>query len=98
MASRFMEAWAIAKREFRAIPATARSASRSLRRAPGFVAIAALSLGAALGLSTSVFALIDAMRHPESPYSKVDQLYAIQLVVGRGGVTGSEPSRRDSII
>ncbi len=64
-------------REFRALPITARSASRSLRRAPGFVAIATLSLGAALGLSTSVFALIDSMRHPESPYRSVNQLYLI---------------------
>ncbi|MGH7653189.1 MAG: ABC transporter permease, partial [Gemmatimonadaceae bacterium] len=95
MTSRFMEGLAIAKREFFAIPGTARRASRSLRRAPGFVAIAALSLGAALGLSTSVFALIDAMRHPESPYTKVGQLYSIQLIVGRGGAAGSEPSRRD---
>jgi predicted permease len=95
VASRFLEAWAVAKRELLAIQATARSASRSLRRAPGFVAIAALSLGAALGLSTSVFALIDAMRHPQSPYSNVDQLYAIQLVVYRSGPGGSSPNRRD---
>jgi predicted permease len=84
--------WATAKREFSALPSTVRNASRSLRRAPGFVAIATLSLGAALGLSTSVFALIDAMRHPESPYARVDQLYAITLRVGVGG---SNPSRRD---
>src|ERR1019366_8063081 len=67
------------KRELLALPATIRKSSRSLRRAPGFVAIATLSLGAALGLSTSVFALIDSMRHPESPFAKVDQLYMIDL-------------------
>jgi putative ABC transport system permease protein len=67
------------RRELRALPSTIRKSSRSLRRAPGFVAIATLSLGAALGLSTSVFALIDSMRHPESPYSEVDQLYMVQL-------------------
>jgi putative ABC transport system permease protein len=84
---------AIALREFRAIPSTVRSASRSLRRAPGFVAIATLSLGAALGLSTSVFALIDSMRHPQSPYSNVDELYSILLIVG--GPVGASPSHRD---
>jgi putative ABC transport system permease protein len=50
---------------------------RSLRRAPGFVAIATLSLGAALGLSTSVFALIDAMRNPRSPFGDIDHFYTV---------------------
>ncbi|MFI5233694.1 MAG: ABC transporter permease [Gemmatimonadales bacterium] len=64
---------------------------RSLKRAPGFVAIATLSLGAALGLSTSVFALIDAMRHPASPYRDVDQLYLLQLRLG----AAANPNRHD---
>jgi predicted permease len=67
-----------------------RGATRSLRRSPGFVAIATLSLGAALGLSTSVFALIDSMRNPESPYRRVEQLYQIGLYVG-----ATNPSQRD---
>ncbi|MFI5233814.1 MAG: hypothetical protein ACHQSE_15050, partial [Gemmatimonadales bacterium] len=83
------------RREIRTLPATVRSASRSLRRAPGFVAIATLSLGAALGLSTSVFALIDAMRHPQSPFSKVDQLYGIRLVVGIDRPGGASPTHQD---
>ncbi len=58
-----------------AIPQT----SRALRRAPGFVAIAALSLGAALGMSTSVFALIDAMTHPVSPYARSEQLFEVRV-------------------
>src|ERR1017187_4280005 len=79
MNSRLTRVWAGMKREFLALPSTVRKSSRSLRRAPGFVAIATLSLGAALGLSTSVFALIDSMRRPESPYRRVDQLYTVQL-------------------
>src|SRR5471030_1299355 len=74
----------------RATAAAVPQTSRSLRRAPGFVAIATLSLGAALGMSTSVFALIDSMRHPKSPFGQVDQLYLILL---RVGITN--PSRRD---
>jgi len=62
-------------------PAVSRSL-RSLRRAPGFVAIATLSLGAALGLSTAVFALIDAMTHPRSPLRDVGQLYEL-VIAGR---------------
>src|ERR1035437_6669041 len=54
-------------------------ASRSLRRAPGFVAIATLSLGTALGLSTSVFALIDTMTHPRSPFRHVEELFELHV-------------------
>jgi predicted permease len=50
---------------------------RSLRRSPGFVAIAAVSLGTALGLSTAVFAMMDAMTHPESAYTNVDQVFRV---------------------
>ncbi len=76
--------WSRVVRELTDLPSAARKASRSLRRAPGFVAIATLSLGAALGLSTSVFALIDAMRHPASPYRDVDKLYEAELRLGAG--------------
>lgn len=54
-------------------------ASRSLRRSPGFVAIAALSLGAALGLSTAVFGFIDSMRRPESPIRQVEEVYDLYI-------------------
>ena len=76
---------------FRAAAAAVPHTSRSLRRAPGFVAIATLSLGAALGLSTSVFALIDAMTHPASPYDHVEQLFEVR-VFGNAKIS---PSARD---
>ncbi|MGH7656265.1 MAG: ABC transporter permease, partial [Gemmatimonadaceae bacterium] len=53
-------------------------AFRSLRRAPGFVALAALSIGVGIGLSTSVYAMIDRLMHPLTPYPHVEQLYRIQ--------------------
>jgi putative ABC transport system permease protein len=69
---------------------------RSFRRAPGFVAIATLSLGVALGLSTSVFALMDAMTHPVSPYRDVDQLFEVLIVQGgRRTTSQAGPSRRE---
>jgi putative ABC transport system permease protein len=77
MTSRFKTFCSAQLREFAAIPATVRNASRSLRRAPGFVAVATLSLGTALGLSTSVFALIDAMRNPRSPFGDIDHFYTV---------------------
>jgi putative ABC transport system permease protein len=53
-------------------------AVRSLRRAPGFVALATLSIGVGIGLSTSVYAMIDRLMHPLTPYPNVDELYRIQ--------------------
>jgi putative ABC transport system permease protein len=60
------------------------AAFRSLRRSPGFVAIAVFSLGLAIGLYTTTHALIDAIRHPYDPYVDSGQLYTISwAVVGR---------------
>ncbi len=73
------------------LPASLALSLRSFRRAPGFVAVATLSLGAALGLSAAVFALMDTMTHPSSPYHDVDQLYRI----GIAGRTKLRPSRRE---
>lgn len=75
LADRFKTAIVFLRSTAAAIPHT----SRSLRRAPGFVAIATLSLGVALGMSTSVFALIDAMTHPVSPYRDVDRLFEVRV-------------------
>lgn len=55
------------------------------------MAIATLSLGVALGLSTSVFALIDAMTHPNSPYRHVEQLYEVHVF----GSARIRPSSRE---
>lgn len=57
---------------------TCRSAVRSLRRAPYFFAISTLSLGVALGLSTTVIALVDSVRNPVNPYIDPDNTVGIQ--------------------
>jgi predicted permease len=80
----------------RATAAAVPHTSRSLRRAPGFVAIATLSLGAALGMSTSVFALIDAMTHPASPYTHDEQLFEVR-VFGTAKVSPSANEVRDAV-
>ena len=53
-------------------------ALRTLRRAPGFVALAVLSVGVGIGISTSAYAMIDRLMHPLSPYRNVDELFRIQ--------------------
>lgn len=54
------------------------AALRSLRRSPGFVAIAVLSLGLAIGLNTTMLAMIDAILHPYVPYAHPDGLFDVQ--------------------
>lgn len=51
-----------------------RYAVRSLRKAPTFSAVAIVSLGLALALNTSVFALADAVLHPYVPYPEPDRI------------------------
>lgn len=57
-------------------------AIRALRRRPGFFAIAVSSLGIALGLSTAVFAMIDALKFPLASNEGVDQIFGV-VVIGR---------------
>ncbi|HEV8216846.1 MAG TPA: ABC transporter permease [Gemmatimonadaceae bacterium] len=45
-----------------------RYALRSLRRSPIFTVVAVLSLGLALAVNTTMFALIDSVQHPYIPY------------------------------
>lgn len=60
-----------------------RSAVRSLRRSPGFVAIAVLALGVGLGLSTTMFAVLDAVVHPYVAYREPDALFQVNWWFGR---------------
>jgi hypothetical protein len=54
-----------------------RYALRSLKKSPGFVAVAVLSLGLGLGLVTTMFALLDAVAHPYVAYRDPEHLYRI---------------------
>ena len=54
-----------------------RYAFRSLRKSPGFVVVAVLSLGLGLGLVTTMFALLDAVTHPYVAYRDPDHLFSI---------------------
>src|SRR5512135_2193516 len=54
-----------------------RYALRSLKKSPGFVAVAVLSLGLGLGLVTTMFALLDAVKNPYVPYRDPERLYHV---------------------
>src|SRR5258707_1260084 len=55
------------------------AALRSLRRSPAFVAIAVISLGLAIGLNTTTFALIDTILHQRVPYARPEELYEVTI-------------------
>ena len=51
-----------------------RLALRSLRRAPGFTAVATLSLALGIGAATTLFSVVDAMDFRPLPYPNADRL------------------------
>jgi predicted permease len=55
-----------------------RAAWRSLARSPGFAVIAVLALGLGLGLSTTMFAVLDAVVNPYMPYRDPDHLFTVR--------------------
>ncbi len=54
-----------------------RYAWRSLAKSPGFVMVAVLALGMGLGLSTTMFAVLDAVVNPFMPYRDPGSLYHV---------------------
>lgn len=62
---------------------TLRYAMRSLGRTPTFAIIAILALGLGLGLSTTMFAVLDAVPNPYVAYREPDQLFSINWWFGR---------------
>lgn len=56
-----------------------RAAIQSLRRSPGFATVSILSLALSLGLVTSVFALVDGLRHPRTATRDPQSLYQIGM-------------------
>lgn len=62
---------------------TFRYAWRSLAKSPAFVAIAVIALGVGLGLSTTMFAVMDAVLHPYQPYKDPETLFSINWWFGK---------------
>jgi len=62
--------------------ASGSSPIRLIRRSPGFFALAAGTLGLALALATTTFALLDAMRHPFVPYPEPERAFTVWLRAG----------------
>lgn len=73
---------------------TLRFTLRSLARSPGFVAIAVVTLGVGLGLSTTMFGVIDAVLKPYTAYRDPERLFTVHSWFGRRApMTPAEVSR-----
>jgi len=75
-----------------------RNAFRSLRRSPGFVAVAVLSLGIAIGINGTTFAMLDAVLHPYVPYAKPDQLLTLRTYGWATGHVDLTPEMLGTIV
>ncbi len=57
---------------------TVRDAARGLRRSPGFAALAVLTLGAGIGATTGIFAVVDHVLLRPLPYPDVERIVEVR--------------------
>lgn len=70
---------------------------RLVRRNPTFFALAAGTLGLALALATTMFALLDAVRHPFVPYPEPERAFTIWLHAGASWPHGALTQEFDAL-
>jgi hypothetical protein len=69
-----------------------RTACRSLRRSPGFAAVALLTLAVAVGANAAILSIADAVLFRPLPYSDPDRLFVLQMLnPATGGRFASVP-------
>jgi len=71
-----------------------RYALRTLRKTPGFTAVAVISLGLGIGANTAIFQLLDAVRLRSLPVANPHELVEVRIVGGNRGMgvnNGTDP-------
>jgi predicted permease len=70
-----------------------RFAVRSLAKSPGFVAVAVVTLGLALALTTTTFGILDAVRRPYLPIKDLERVFTVQMWRDRNRASNLEMFR-----
>ena len=65
-----------------------RQTIRSLRRHPGFTAVAVITLTLAIGVNTTIFSVVNAVLLKALPFQEPQQLVSVQKVSEPGGLPG----------